>query len=215
MNGQNVTDQYGNNFAIGCGLDTVTGSYAQGSASTSWDDCFTVCANGTSGGRSCNSFTYVGGVNGTGSGICYLKSPSYNGVNDSFANGANNDVAAIMLRYYNFAGNTNGTSSTTTSAATSTGNGAASTSASATASAPTFTPSTQAYACPGNNGTTVNDTYGTSYALYCGSDTGGGTGTSKYNVNSFDDCFGYCDNAGASCTGFVSPLHLLHSIHHC
>ncbi|TKA62036.1 hypothetical protein B0A55_10884, partial [Friedmanniomyces simplex] len=146
-------------------------------------------------GQTCTGFTYNGAANGTGAGACYLKNAVSNGGTQSFtpASGTAVDyVAAIMSRYYNPAGDTFSAGSTgTTSAAGASSAATTSTSSSTGTATPTVSPNQ--FACPANDNQTVTDSNGVSYQLSCGYDTDGGTYV-QFAVNTFDDCFSYCDN---------------------
>lgn len=68
-NGQIVIDPYGGQYLIACSSDT-SGSYSTApSVTIGFDDCFALCDN-TPG---CNAVSYVGGINGVGAGLCYIK----------------------------------------------------------------------------------------------------------------------------------------------
>ena len=89
-NGQTVTDPNGVQYIIACSSDT-SGSYSTApTVTTGFDDCFALC-DATSG---CNAASYVGGTNGVGAGICYLK---LNLVNPSAVAAAANTVG--LIRY--------------------------------------------------------------------------------------------------------------------
>ncbi|KAK4933650.1 Histone-lysine N-methyltransferase set-6 [Elasticomyces elasticus] len=202
--GRIVTDQYANQFVMQCQADTTLGNYAVRTVTGSWNDCFAACQTQTD--QTCTGFTYTGGANGVGSGSCFLKNAVANGGTQSFARPPNNPanyVAAIMSRYYNAAGDTlTATSSTTPSSRTLSVSTTSSVSVSAT---PTVSPNQ--FACPANNNQTVTDASGVVYQLSCGNDTTGGT-YSQFSANTFDDCFGLCDNTPTSqgaltCTAFT------------
>ncbi|KAK3639806.1 hypothetical protein LTR22_017314 [Elasticomyces elasticus] len=202
--GRLVTDQYANQFVMQCQADTTLGNYAVRTVTGSWNDCFAACQTQTD--QTCTGFTYTGGANGVGSGSCFLKNAVANGGTQSFARPPNNPanyVAAIMSRYYNAAGDTlTATSSTTSSSRTLSVSTTSSVSVSAT---PTVSPNQ--FACPANNNQAVTDASGVVYQLSCGNDTTGGTYT-QFSANTFDDCFGLCDNTptaqGAlTCTAFT------------
>ncbi|KAK5718207.1 Histone-lysine N-methyltransferase set-6 [Elasticomyces elasticus] len=202
--GRIVTDQYANQFVMQCQADTTLGNYAVRTVTGSWNDCFAACQTQTD--QTCTGFTYTGGANGVGSGSCFLKNAVANGGTQSFARPPNNPanyVAAIMSRYYNAAGDTlTATSSTTSSSRTLSVSTTSSVSVSAT---PTVSPNQ--FACPANNNQTVTDASGIVYQLSCGNDTTGGT-YSQFSANTFDDCFGLCDNTPTSqgaltCTAFT------------
>ncbi|KAK5761658.1 Histone-lysine N-methyltransferase set-6 [Elasticomyces elasticus] len=195
---------YANQFVMQCQADTTLGNYAVRTVTGSWNDCFAACQTQTD--QTCTGFTYTGGANGVGSGSCFLKNAVANGGTQSFARPPNNPanyVAAIMSRYYNAAGDTlTATSSTTPSSRTLSVSTTSSVSVSAT---PTVSPNQ--FACPANNNQTVTDASGVVYQLSCGNDTTGGT-YSQFSANTFDDCFGLCDNTPTSqgaltCTAFT------------
>ncbi|KAK4892764.1 hypothetical protein LTR27_008863 [Elasticomyces elasticus] len=202
--GRVVTDQYANQFVMQCQADTTLGNYAVRTVTGSWNDCFAACQTQTD--QTCTGFTYTGGANGVGSGSCFLKNAVANGGTQSFARPPNNPanyVAAIMSRYYNAAGDTlTATTSMTSSSRTLSVSTTSSVSVSAT---PTVSPNQ--FACPANNNQTVTDASGVVYQLSCGNDTTGGT-YSQFPANTFDDCFGLCDNTPTSqgaltCTAFT------------
>ncbi|KAF2172571.1 hypothetical protein M409DRAFT_50245 [Zasmidium cellare ATCC 36951] len=90
-----VTDANGEQYMIGCGDDTYPASNRNFQAANSFNDCFATCSASPT---TCGAFTYVGGRNGVGGGVCYLKPAQY----PSYWQG-NTDTAfvgAINMRYY-------------------------------------------------------------------------------------------------------------------
>ncbi|KAK5125185.1 hypothetical protein LTR85_000861 [Meristemomyces frigidus] len=86
-NGAIVTDMSGAQYTIGCGEDTSVDSTSSAAVSNGFNDCFALCD--TEAG--CTAFTYSGGANGIGGGICYFKDGS-----STFTSGTSYQVGAIM-----------------------------------------------------------------------------------------------------------------------
>ncbi|KAK0948997.1 hypothetical protein LTR91_026809, partial [Friedmanniomyces endolithicus] len=68
-NGQTVTDLSSVQYSLGCGEDTTMGAYGSSHVQNSFDECFALCDNFPG----CMAFTYEGGNNGVGSGVCFFK----------------------------------------------------------------------------------------------------------------------------------------------
>ncbi|CAN8095460.1 unnamed protein product [Discula destructiva] len=69
---QTETDNAGNVYTIYCSSDSTLGSYSSGLAAiSSYQDCMTACDNDAASG--CAGFTYVGGADGSGAGLCWLR----------------------------------------------------------------------------------------------------------------------------------------------
>ncbi|CAD0112545.1 unnamed protein product [Aureobasidium uvarum] len=64
-----ATNSAGNNYTIYRGSDTNYGAYSNLPASNSFMDCTTACDKDSK----CTAWTYVGGANGLGNGVCWLK----------------------------------------------------------------------------------------------------------------------------------------------
>jgi hypothetical protein len=65
-----ATNSAGTNYTIYRSSDTNYGAYANAPATSSYLDCTNACDNDSN----CKAWTYVGGNEGKGSGICWLKS---------------------------------------------------------------------------------------------------------------------------------------------
>ncbi|KAF7191331.1 hypothetical protein HII31_07354 [Pseudocercospora fuligena] len=76
-----VTDpNFGYQYVLGCGRETFGGSAGNPlGVADSFNDCFLLCATFPGPGN-CTAFTYSGGVNGVGSGMCYFKNVNSNWV---------------------------------------------------------------------------------------------------------------------------------------
>ncbi|KAK0949000.1 hypothetical protein LTR91_026807, partial [Friedmanniomyces endolithicus] len=68
-NGQTVTDLSTVQYSLGCGEDTTMGAYGSSHVQNSFDECFALCDNFPG----CMAFTYEGGNNGVGAGVCFFK----------------------------------------------------------------------------------------------------------------------------------------------
>lgn len=86
--GQVVTDLNGRQYTLGCGRDTTIGAYSSTYVQTSFDECFGLC----DAEDDCTAFTYSGGQNGDGAGICYFKNE-----NSEFVNSGDRLVGAILV----------------------------------------------------------------------------------------------------------------------
>ncbi|KAK5690427.1 hypothetical protein LTR97_012295 [Elasticomyces elasticus] len=87
-NGQTVTDLSGVQYSIGCGEDTTIGAYGSSRVQDSFNECFALCDNFPG----CVAWTYTGGGNGVGAGVCFFKNqPAV------FTNGTATQVGAIRM----------------------------------------------------------------------------------------------------------------------
>ncbi|KAK4960559.1 hypothetical protein LTR10_003455 [Elasticomyces elasticus] len=87
-NGQTVTDLSGVQYSIGCGEDTTIGAYGSSRVQDSFNECFALCDNFPG----CVAWTYTGGDNGVGAGVCFFKNqPAV------FTNGTATQVGAIRM----------------------------------------------------------------------------------------------------------------------
>ncbi|KAK3630809.1 hypothetical protein LTR56_017226 [Elasticomyces elasticus] len=87
-NGQTVTDLSGVQYSIGCGEDTTIGAYGSSRVQDSFNECFALCDNFPG----CVAWTYTGGDNGVGAGVCFFKNqPAV------FTSGTAAQVAAIRM----------------------------------------------------------------------------------------------------------------------
>ncbi|KAK5729630.1 hypothetical protein LTR17_011817 [Elasticomyces elasticus] len=87
-NGQTVTDLSGVQYAIGCGEDTSIGAYGSSRVQDSFNECFALCDNFPG----CVAWTYTGGDNGVGAGVCFFKNQLA-----VFTDGTAVQVAAIRM----------------------------------------------------------------------------------------------------------------------
>ncbi|KAI5195316.1 hypothetical protein E4T38_09163 [Aureobasidium subglaciale] len=194
-NDQTVTDSNGNVYRVACSADNSIGSYSNAQASTSYLDCMTACDAAISAG--CAGFTYVGGVNGQGSGTCYLKRSM--GI---YPAAGSNTISAVRLSGGSSVSNAPAASSSTSST-TSVGPGSLS-----------AAPSASALSCPAsNNQVYTHVANGAQFVIECGIDHSVGNMAST-SVKNLEGCIAAC----ATTTGCVdvslsgSACHLKKSL---
>ncbi|KAI5240853.1 hypothetical protein E4T42_08257 [Aureobasidium subglaciale] len=194
-NDQTVTDSNGNVYRVACSADNSIGSYSNAQASTSYLDCMTACDAAISAG--CAGFTYVGGVNGQGSGTCYLKRSM--GI---YPAAGYNTISAVRLSDGSSVSNAPAASSSTSST-TSVGPGSLS-----------AAPSASALSCPAsNNQVYTHVANGAQFVIECGIDHSVGDMAST-SVKNLEGCIAAC----ATTTGCVdvslsgSACHLKKSL---
>ncbi|KAI5199776.1 hypothetical protein E4T39_06075 [Aureobasidium subglaciale] len=177
-NGKNLADSNNVTYTIACSSDTSIGSYSSSQAAGSYFDCMIACDNAASTG--CVAFTYAGGVNGQGSGTCYLKNAQ-----GTFTASGNNLVSGSRVSAVS-----PGSSTTVTTSSAST-----SASSSSTASASL---------CPGTNGQAILSSNNATYTIACSSDTNIGSYSSVPAVNTYLECLSACDAAASTgCVAFT------------
>ena len=59
------------------------------------------------------------------------------------------------------------------------------------------------FSCPANSGSSITDDNGARYTITCGSDLAGNVLETRQAVNSFKDCFDFCDARKPDCTGWT------------
>ncbi|KAF2721745.1 hypothetical protein K431DRAFT_312364, partial [Polychaeton citri CBS 116435] len=205
-------------YEIGCGADTLFGNFQQVKVNGRFAQCFEYCdtlKTSQSLGH-CTAFTYQGGENGDGPGICFFKAFA----GERFDRGIGLNYVGVIRRGA-------GGDQVPTGAGTSGGSAT-------TGSVASVTP---AIACPYANETLQANGNGQNYTVWCSADTTDGAYTQVDVKNGFNDCFPTCDDSLATdgttkCTSFtfvggpngqeegscflkdgviVSPIYNLHS----
>ena len=115
QSGQTVVDPAGASYILGCAQDSTNGVYAVVATNYGFNDCFQNCSlnavPAADGSGYCTAFTYAGGTNGVGYGVCLYKA----GTPEAFTNSNANLVAAIKASVYAYPTTTTTTASRPTS----------------------------------------------------------------------------------------------------
>lgn len=215
-NGQTYTDSLGVQYIIACVADTNNGgAYANPAAVHSFDDCFYYCStNYQSPGSNCTTFTYWGGINGVGPGLCFLKTFSPEG----FISSDNTHVAAVRLLNYQSASSSARISSSTRVTSSSQTSGSASTASFSTSSSSILSVTTVSSSsssalsspivppsCPANDGSTYTAGDLSTYLIVCNQDYASVDspipGVNAQVAASLVACADLCASQGTQCTG--------------
>lgn len=209
---KNITDTHGVSYQVRCASDVgaVGGGTEVGTTATSsFNDCFLLCDTTpmTGGAGRCTGFTYVGAVNGTGGGTCYLKS----GTSYTVGTAANNYIGGLRLADAVSVSPSPGALATTTTTTTTTPAIPTTTTTTTTSFAfPTITTTTistttttttsssatastaiNTYSCPANDNSVVTDS-GTQYQMRCGFQAQPVAGAGSYQTQTGQSSLNVC-----------------------
>ncbi|TIA79674.1 concanavalin A-like lectin/glucanase [Aureobasidium pullulans] len=195
--GLSLLSQNKNAYTIRCSSDTNKGSYTNTRAADSYLDCMDACDDAANSG--CKAWTYVGGTNGNGGGVCWLKSTSGN-----FLPAGNNYISGVLSTKGSSSTSTTRTVSSTSSsssAAPSQTTSTSSTSTTISTDLPLASPSAEL--CPEvSSQSFVASQGGSIYFMRCSSDTNIGSYSNSRASTSYKDCMDGCDK-DSKCQAFT------------
>ncbi|GAM86905.1 hypothetical protein ANO11243_049260 [Dothideomycetidae sp. 11243] len=204
VDGQTISNANSAFYTVKCASDSWQGAYGSVDVASSYLGCLNLCdSHATTDG--CGGFVYVGGVNGTGAGRCWLKTSL--GVMKSAplnyiaaTRVAKTTSAASTLSTVAKSTTTTTTPITTTTTTTSsttphpttttlhTTSSPTSTSTTTTSHSPTPTPF---LSCPSSNGETYTTPSGASFIIECSTDHFGGD-FSRVATSDLASCINTC-----------------------
>ncbi|KAL1297904.1 hypothetical protein AAFC00_006419 [Neodothiora populina] len=203
MDKSSMVDSQGAVYNVYCSADTNTATMSTIATSTGIDGCMVGCDTTTG----CNSFTFAANDNALASGFCYLRTSG------PLLGGGSTLVVAVQVSGPGSATPPSTSSSSTVSSsvtsssrvASSTATSSSSTISSSTSTSASSTVSRFAAAtattCPGMDKSSVVDSKGAIYNVYCSSDTGN-QATVMYSSTGMDGCMTGCDST-AGCNAFT------------
>ncbi|OBW67138.1 MAG: putative cytosolic iron-sulfur protein assembly protein 1 [Aureobasidium pullulans] len=166
-------------------------------AADSYLDCMDACDDAAN--SNCKAWTYVGGTNGNGGGVCWLKTTSGN-----FLPAGNNYVSGVLSTKGSSSTSTTRTVSSTSSsssAAPSQTTSTSSTSTTISTDLPLASPSAEL--CPEvSSQSFVASQGGSIYFMRCSSDTNIGSYSNSRASTSYKDCMDGCDK-DSKCQAFT------------